>query len=278
MKDIVSMAEIFVRDLVGYLPPGLAPAAASAFIENGKYAAQWRGEFIGTLLMVVMTFSAGKWIGADSENVAWISHAAGVVASDYMSGGMHVNPAVTLSMWTLGHCTYTDAYVRVAAQMAGGLVAFPVYAALSDALDLPSFGGPEFDVGDYDHALESFISEFSATLLLLWTVYIVNWEINFGTYHYVIKQTLTAIAVRALIILFPAAGPAMNPMLATAWSVFSSEETDFPSDFLHYFVYWVSPFLAAFVASLLYVIYAGGTIFGSRLPIGPIKGKKIKKH
>ena len=184
--------------------------------------------------MVIFTFSAGKWVGKDSEQIAWLAHAVGVVAADYIGGGYHVNPAVSLAMWALGKCTYTEAYVRVAGQMGGGLVAFPLFHALSDHLKLEPFGGPEFDHSDYDHAMEAFLSEFGATLLLLWVVYILNWELHFGQYHYVIKQTLTAVAIRALIVYFPVAGPAMNPMLATAWSVWShGKGYEFPDSFLH---------------------------------------------
>ncbi|KAL7566275.1 hypothetical protein ACA910_013606 [Epithemia clementina (nom. ined.)] len=278
VKSLVQSLESTWSGFCGYLPPGLTPSLASAFIEGGKYLSHYRHEFVGTLVMILCTFSAGKWIGKDSVAVAWSAHALGVVAADYFAGGPHVNPAVTVSMWCLGKCSYTEAYVRISAQMGGGLIAFPLYHALSDALKFTHFGGPEFNADDYDHSIEAFLSEFGATLLLMWVIYILNWELHFGEYHYIIKQTLTAVAIRALIELFPTAGPAMNPMLATSWAVFSND-FEFPVHFLHYFVYWASPFMAAILASVLYVIYAGGTVFGQKLPIGPLKKpiSKIKK-
>jgi hypothetical protein len=39
------------------------------------------------------------------------------------------------------------------------------------------------------------------------------------------------------------------------------------------FVYWISPWMAAILASIIYVIYAGGTVFGVKLPIGPFKSQ-----
>ena len=106
----------------------------------------------------------------------------------------------------------------------------------------------------------------------------LNWEMHFGKNHYIIKQSLTAFAIRALIEVFPTAGPAMNPMLATAWDVFAvGNSGEFPGGHEHYFVYWVGPCLAALLASVTYVMYAGGTFFGSRVPIGPFKPKKITK-
>ena len=70
----------------------------------------------------------------------------------------------------------------------------------------------------------------------------------------------------------------MNPMLATAWDAFGvGSNFEFPGDFQHYFVYWIAPFLAAISASLVYVIWAGGTFFGASLPLGPLKPQKKSK-
>jgi len=67
----------------------------------------------------------------------------------------------------------------------------------------------------------------------------------------------------------------MNPMLATAWAAFGvGDSFEFPSHPSHYFIYWFAPTLAALLASIAYVIYAGGTFLGMTLP-GPIKKKAI---
>ena len=109
----------------------------------------------------------------------------------------------------------------------------------------------------------------------MFVIYILNWELHFGPYHYIIKQTLTAVAIRLLIEHFPTAGPAMNPMLATAWAVFGvGTKYEYPSAFEHYFVYWIAPCMAAICASITYAIYNGDKIFGATLPFGPLKGKK----
>ena len=115
-------------------------------------------------------------------------------------------------------------------------------------------------------------------MLLCFVIYIVNWELNFGKHHYWIKQTLTAIGIRFLIVAFPTSGPAMNPMLGTTWAVFASGGV-YPQDVRHYFVYWIASMLGAVVASFLYAIYDGCTFFGKTLPFGPIKTKaKAKKN
>lgn len=266
---LVNPLSTFLQEVATFTPPGLLLSIATAFIEGGKYLEAFRHEFVGTLLMISCTFSAGKWIGSDSLRLAWSSHAMGVVAADYFGGGPHVNPAVTVAMWALGKCSYTEGYVRIAAQLGGGLVSFPLFHAISNAMKWEPFGGPEYNMPD-DY--EGFVAEFLSTLLLMIAIYALNWEINFGAYHYIIKQTLTAIVIRALIELFPTAGPAMNPMLATTWDVFGvGTQFEFPTDFQHYFVYWIGPCLAALLSAVLYVIYAGGTVFGIKLPIGPLK-------
>jgi glycerol uptake facilitator-like aquaporin len=277
VKTILEQISVFIGDLLVHIPPGLLLAITPAFIESNKYLHAYRHEFFGTMIMILCTFSAGKWIGVDNRNVAWTSHAIGVIVADYICKGPNVNPAMTVTMWTMGKVSYTEAFVRICGALAGGLISFPLYHALAVTLELEPFGGPEFTIrGEYSIA-EAFLSEFFATILLCFTIYIVNWELNFGKFHYIIKQTLTAIAIRALIELFPIAGPAMNPMLATSWYVFGvGTKYVYPSDFSHYFVYWVAPMLAAIFAATCYGIYNGDKIFGTTLPIGPIKKPKKK--
>lgn len=273
VTPIVEALSTFLQDVLKYLPPGILLTIAPAFIEGGKYLKAFRHELVGTLLMIGFTFSAGKWIGNDDVRVAWVSHALGVVCADYFGGGPNVNPAVSVAMWSLAKLSYTECYVRIAGQLCGGLIAFPLFHAISNSLRLTPFGGPEFS-GGY---VEAFLSEFGATLLLMFAIYLLNWELHFGKYHYIIKQTLTAVAIRLLIELFPTAGPAMNPMLATAWDVFGVGATfQYPSDFQHYFVYWLAPCVAGILSAFLYTAYAGGTVFGVRNPIGPFKKAKAK--
>jgi len=276
LKPYVPTLQTAVDDLVAFFPPGVILSVAAGCVEHRKYWSAYVKEFIGTLLMVVLTFSAGKWIGQDDVMVAWSAHAVGVVLADYFGGGQHVNPAVTVSMWALNKCSYTEAFVRIAGQMGGGLVAFPLFQFAAEQLNLTPFGGPEFT---QDNDVDAFTSEFVASFLLMWVIYILNWEFNFGTYHYIIKQTLTAVAIRALIEFFPTAGPAMNPMLATAWYVFGvGTKFEYPDDNAHYFVYWFGPFLAGILAAITYIIWDGkDKLFGIiSLPIGPLRPTAVE--
>lgn len=210
---IITLLSSLVHAISPYVPPGLILCVASAFILKGKYLDTWKNEFVGTLLMVSCTFSAGKWFGLESQTVAWISHAIGVVAADFFGGGQHVNPAVTVSMWSLGKCDYTEAYIRIAGQMGGGLVAFPIFHFASEYLGWVPFGGPGFDAEGDPEGVGAAFNECVATMLLCFVIYVVNWELNFGTYHYWIKQTLTAVGIRYLIEMLPASGPASKFIL-----------------------------------------------------------------
>lgn len=274
-----------ISSIASYIPPGVVVCLASAFIGGSAYLSSFIVELLGTCLMITLTFSPGKWVGVDSTMIAWTAHAMGVVASDKISGGPHVNPAVSVAMWSLGKCSYSEAFVRIAGAMGGGLLAFPLLRFFTDTVGFIPLGGPEYSPeGDEDASLSSF-SEFAATFLLLVIIFVLNWELNFGKYHYWIKQTLTALGIRFLIEAFPTAGPSINPMLATSWAVFASGFKDdawatsgfFPEDIRFYYVYWIASVSGALLASLGYVVYAGGTFFGKSLPIGPIASKKSKK-
>ncbi len=91
-----------------------------------------------------------------------------------------MNPAVTVSMWALGKVSYTEAFVRIAGQMGGGLVSFPLFHALSEMLNLTPFGGPEFSK---DNSAEAFLSEFGAMFLLMWAIYIVSLGADGWIFH-----------------------------------------------------------------------------------------------
>jgi len=263
--------------LSSYIPPGLLLTLPAAFIGNpAESRLIYLSEFVGTLLMVGFTFSSGKWIGVDSIPLNWLSHAIGVIAADRIGGGPHVNPSVSVTMWSLGKCTYEQMLTHIAGAMGGGLVAFPLFKAFSDGMEWTELGGPTYNVEGDEDGSSSAASEFFATLLLLLAIFALNWELNFGKLHYWIKQSLTAVAIRFLIEVFPTAGPAMNPMLGTTWFVFASGE--YAGDVKHYFVYWIASIIGGLVAAFCYVVYAGGTFFGTELSIGPIKQVEVVKE
>ena len=84
LKPYVPLLKTTVDDATGFLPNGLILSVAAGLVEHQKYWNAYVKEFIGTLLMIIFTFSAGKWIGESDLTIAWSAHAAGVVLADYL--------------------------------------------------------------------------------------------------------------------------------------------------------------------------------------------------
>jgi hypothetical protein len=83
VKEYVSTFSQIFHDLSNFFPPGIVLSVAAGCVEHRKYWSAYVKEFVGTLLMVCFTFSAGKWIGQDHLLAAWTFHAIGVIAADY---------------------------------------------------------------------------------------------------------------------------------------------------------------------------------------------------
>jgi hypothetical protein len=83
LKPHIPAAKTLFDEGVALFPPGLILSVAAGCVEHRKYWSAYVKEFIGTILMVGFTFSAGKWIGQDDVMVAWSVHSAGVVLADY---------------------------------------------------------------------------------------------------------------------------------------------------------------------------------------------------
>jgi hypothetical protein len=81
-SHIATFSSVF-NDILDFFPPGIVLSVAAGCVEHRKYWSVYVKEFVGTILMVGFTFSAGKWVGQNSWIVAWILHAVGVVLADY---------------------------------------------------------------------------------------------------------------------------------------------------------------------------------------------------
>lgn len=269
---IFSTVTDVASSVISCVPPGLIFTALAAFVDGSKYLPIYLNEMFGSFLMIAGTFSAGQWFGLDSVTNAWLAHAGGVILSDKLCGGQHVNPAVSVSMWKLGMVSYTEMYVRIAGQMAGGLITFPILRVFSDYMGWNALQGPTYVL--VDDGTSAFINEGVSTFLLCAAIFVFNFEFDFGNNHYLIKQSLTAAAIRILIEYFPETGPAMNPMLGTCYAIYSSgfEGMDwsnlgaFPLEPEHYMIYWIAPIIGAYIASHLYLAYSW-----------PLSGPKLDK-
>ena len=84
LKPHIPAAKILFDEGVALFQPGLILSVAAGCVEHRKYWSAYVREFIGTILMVGFTFSAGKWIGQDDVMVAWSVHSVGVILADYI--------------------------------------------------------------------------------------------------------------------------------------------------------------------------------------------------
>ncbi|GMI34561.1 hypothetical protein TrRE_jg13179 [Triparma retinervis] len=227
-------------------------------------------EVIGSIAMIGLTFSPGTWFGS-SKFAIYLLHAAGVVFADKIFGG-DVNPAVSACMFSLGKSNLPTFLTKVSAQLVGGIVGFAAFSLLSGYFSLTEFGGPALPKYATDDAVEVCVmNELMGTVLLLITIFTVNWEVVFvpdAEHNYYVKQTLTAAAIRVLILMFPNSGPSMNPMLASAFAINKNAAINGN----HVLVYWIAPLVGAILAALAYVFYTGGEgaqFFGRTLKTAP---------
>ena len=84
LKPYIPALKSAVDDVTGFFPTGLILSVAAGCVESKQYWSAYYKEFIGTLLMIIFTFSAGKWIGQDDITIAWSAHAVGVILADYL--------------------------------------------------------------------------------------------------------------------------------------------------------------------------------------------------
>ena len=86
--------------------------------------ASFRKELVGTFLIVVLTFTPGRWFGVGGEPVLgvpsdWIFHGAGIILTDILCGGPHVNPAMSFAFWLLGDIGFSAMTLNMVAQTLG---------------------------------------------------------------------------------------------------------------------------------------------------------------
>ena len=181
-----------------------------------------------------------------------------------------------MAMCCIGKIPWQQFVTHVAGQMLGGVVAFPALQTLAARLGWTPLGGPTVDAAIAGDALrEAALHEFGATLLLCLGVFAICLESPFKDI-YPLKITCVAALIRFLIVYLGAAGPAINPMLATTWALYATGS--FPTFYQHYLVYWAAPLAAAVTAGFVYALLkSGATFFGVALRGGAKKAAPKKK-
>jgi glycerol uptake facilitator-like aquaporin len=105
-------------------------------------------EFTGTLMLTMAVLVSASLFGLGTA--AWyVSLTAGatlalIIAKLGHVSGAHVNPAVTIGLWTLKRISTTNAFVYIAVQILGGAVALLAYNYFTNET-LPTAGSGNFD-------------------------------------------------------------------------------------------------------------------------------------
>ena len=190
-------------------------------------------EFVGSFLIVLTTCSPGPLFGGMGKIVEWSAFHVGIIATDALTGAM-VNPAVTIAFFANGNLNWIEALHRIAGQVSGGCLGWSTLRALLALCD-KEIAGPETSVTA--SVLHASISEGFATLLLLAAVVLVVDTALSRNYWF--KMSLIAAAVRTIITVPPllvATGPAINPMIATTYSIV--KHGNWPTTVRFYAIYW----------------------------------------
>ncbi|CAN0389475.1 unnamed protein product [Pylaiella littoralis] len=201
-------------------------------------------EAFGSFALLLMVFPFNSFLGDTWSS--WIQHFFSVMITDYTNGGAQVNPAMSVGTFFYGWNDRSSLMIRVVAQMVGGFYAFPIMAKLLPSYATASMGGPTLAAGASTG--EGMAWEFGSTLALILIVYAAATQIGLPG-----QRPVIATGIRALIHLSAVkggkTGPAMNPMIATAWAVYDSSVT---MDAQWFLVYWVAPCAAAVAGTLLW--------------------------
>ncbi|MCA9324009.1 aquaporin [Candidatus Saccharibacteria bacterium] len=105
-------------------------------------------EFVGTFMLATAVLVVSNMFGAGTA--AWYTAVSAgaalalIVAKLGHVSGAHVNPAVTIGMWTLKKIPTTSAVVYIASQLLGGAAALAFYNYATDAT-LAASGAANFD-------------------------------------------------------------------------------------------------------------------------------------
>jgi MIP family channel proteins len=218
-----------------------------------KLSTSLLAEFIGTFALIFIGAGAGA-LGVGGLVGVALAHGFVIVGFAYAYGhisGTHINPAVTIGVWTAGKIETVRALSYIAVQLLGGVVgAF----ALAHVL-----GGIQTGLGatTLNHALQvgaaggvtiNVTPAMGAVLEAILTFFLVNAVMNAGISG---KATIPGGLAIGLTLAFcilmggPLTGASLNPARTFGPAVVTNNFADL-------WVYFVGPIAGAVVAGLLY--------------------------
>eukprot|EP00035_Acanthoeca_spectabilis_P023395 m.449147 g.449147 ORF g.449147 m.449147 type:complete len:265 (-) comp19776_c0_seq1:209-1003(-) len=216
-------------------------------------------EFCGVFIMVASQFTAGKWIATGTWQATWFYHGCAVIATDWLAGGPHCNPAVSLYLYALGEVNRKQFFSKSAAAFAAITCAFPFFDWVANNLSLPYLEGPVYE--EHKRSLRVAIEhEFKATVALCTTIAAFSWELPVKN-NYLMKMTFIAMMVRGICETYNAVGPGMNPAVAIAYAA-HYRRGRYPSSINQYLAYCGAPAAGALVTAMVYAAITDRKFFG----------------
>jgi len=199
-------------------------------------------EAVSSALFFLVFFGA---LSVFSGYVQWAIHFLMVFVFDFATGGI-ANPLMVLALWICGD-NLTITATRMAAEIVGGLLGFALTRAILPASVSANLGCPNPAV-DFDlHT--AYLNEFTISFVL---TLVVLAAVN-SSYGQLTSLAIIGVTVRVLLLLGSYTGSGMNPMVGLACWNEPSLRKEHVSDLDYFNIYISVPFVAAAVATLLYL-------------------------
>ena len=217
-------------------------------------------------LVIMLVVFIGEFVSSVSQTTSAASQLAIAIQFGYtifilvtvtapISGG-HINPAVTLSLFLSGRCSFIRAALYSVVQYAGAILgALLVYAVQPD---IYRDGTPANTVNPSFSQRQAMYAEMMGTLILIWTVQYVTdssrrtKDTQYGSSSAISGPMAIGMSVMvAHLALIPISGTSINPARSLGTAVLS-DSTKVWSDL---WVFIVGPYLASFLGVFLYTVF-----------------------
>ncbi len=213
-------------------------------MDFGKSGKTYLAELIGTF---ALTFIGAGSIASGQNNLVGIAlaHGIAIMTMIYALGhisGVHINPAITLSLLAGGKIKLPDAVAYIIAQLIGAILAgFALLYIYPDPSKAAFLGTPT--LGPNVSTLTAIFVESIMTFFLVLAVW--GAAVDGRTAGPAVGLAIGMVVTMDILMGGPLTGAAMNPARALGPALASGHLND-------WYVYWVGPIIGALIAGLLY--------------------------
>ena len=213
-------------------------------MDFGKSARPYLAELIGTF---ALTFIGAGSIASGQNNLVGIAlaHGLAIMTMIYAMGhisGVHINPAVTISLLAGGKIKPADAVGYIISQLIGATLAgFALLVIYPDPAKAAFLGTPT--LGANVSVLTAIFAEAVMTFFLVLAVW--GSGVDARTSGPAVGMAIGMVVTMDILMGGPLTGAAMNPARALGPALASGHLND-------WYVYWIGPVIGALAAGILY--------------------------